>query len=163
MFVCFIINYRICLDIIVKIGYNHLVNLTNFSFQRRRKESKLDQRGNLILQFGLQVNEKRERRKFFHWKKQGEGHYTGDSEKSLLNQSDGPIQWERGTHLVTKLSAGTSSAHPGPRLSFFTIKRLVVFIKGDRTTHESFVLLFKRHPEIVKTFKWAPNVSTWTN
>ena len=66
MFVCFIINYRICLDIIVKIGYNHLVNLTNFSFQRRRKESKLDQRGNLILQFGLQVNEKRERRKFFH-------------------------------------------------------------------------------------------------
>ena len=65
MFVCFIINYRICLDIIVKIGYNHLVNLTNFSFQRRRKESKLDQRGNLILQFGLQVNEKERGENFF--------------------------------------------------------------------------------------------------
>ena len=72
MFVCFIINYRICLDIIVKIGYNHLVNLTNFSFQRRRKESKLDQRGNLILQFGLQVNE-RERGEKFSMKKAGRG------------------------------------------------------------------------------------------
>ena len=127
MFVCFIINYRICLDIIVKIGYNHLVNLTNFSFQACRKESKLDQRGNLILQFGLQVNEKEGEDEFFFFeKRQGrETHYTGDSEKkSLLNQPDGPYSM-RGTHLVTKLSAGTSSAHPGPDFFFFTIKRLV--------------------------------------
>ena len=91
MFVCFIINYRICLDIIVKIGYNHLVNLTNFSFQACRKESKLDQRGNLILQFGLQVNEKKRGREdeFFSLKKkQGEGkHIIQEIQKKVIVES----------------------------------------------------------------------------
>ena len=71
--------YRICLDIIVKIGYNHPHQLDEFqlSARKERRQQEREQIGS-ARQSHFAVRALERANEFFS-SKNGEGHYTGDS------------------------------------------------------------------------------------